>query len=291
MRAFLLYIDDWLSSPRISLMDAHEERGYFRLILHEYLQPDCGLPDDDKVLAVWSKLGPQWWLETRDKSLRQKGVTSGAKLRACFELRNGRLFNERLYREWLHQQEVRQTRSESGRRGAAKRWKQLPSFSDGNCHSEKIAKASVSQWQTDANDVWACVYGSDLQASENNQDPQRARARPEGYDPRPGWAWFSGDGGNTVAPYPHIRDMDAAARAWVSVVDSQAVEDEIRRALAPDGPWRRSEQWSRGIFDDAANWLLRKLWRGRPAPIRVQEDEEVQRLKALARKMERGGAA
>lgn len=111
-----------------------------------------------------------------------------------------------------------------------------------------------------------------------------------GYDPEAGWRWFSGDGAS-VAPYPHIRDMDAAARAWVSVVVSQQVEDEIRRALAEDGPWHRSEQWSRSVFDDAANWLLRKLWRGRPAPIRVQQDEEVERLKAVARRLEKGGAA
>lgn len=266
MRAFLLYIDDWLSSPRISLMDAHEERGYFRLILHEYLQPDCGLPDDDKVLAVWSKLGPQWWLETRDKTLRQKGVTSGSKLRACFELRDGRLFNERLYREWLHQQEVRQKRSEVGRLGGRPRKNLLVSTEE----SKRFSTKNQTGKQTETNDVWACVSGSGLEVSETGKPSTRARAN--GYDPDSGWRWFSGAGGAEVAPYPHIRDMDAAARAWVSVVESQRVEDEIRRALADDGPWRRSEQWSRGVFDDAANWLLRKLWLGRPAPMRVQQE-------------------
>lgn len=108
--AFLLYVDDWLSSTPIELMTAAEERGYLRLLMHAWKSPDCGLPNDDKTLAQLSKLGGAW----RGKS--------GDVLRARFLERDGRLFNERLLRERQHQQEVRHSRSEASRKANAARW-------------------------------------------------------------------------------------------------------------------------------------------------------------------------
>jgi uncharacterized protein YdaU (DUF1376 family) len=54
--AFLFYVEDWLSSTAIDLMTAAEERGYLRLLLHAWKNPDCGLPNDDRILAHLSKL-------------------------------------------------------------------------------------------------------------------------------------------------------------------------------------------------------------------------------------------
>jgi hypothetical protein len=115
--AFLMYVDDWLSSSRIELMDAHEERGYLRLLLHAWKQPDCGLPTDDLTLAAWSKMGPQWMRETADRKFRVSGVTSGQKVRACFVERNGRLFNERQFREWENQLAYVEKQKDNGKRG------------------------------------------------------------------------------------------------------------------------------------------------------------------------------
>lgn len=75
--------------------------------------------------------------------------------------------------------------------------------------------------------------------------------------------------------------MDAACRAWNSVVEDQATEDAIRAALAADGPWRRSAQWQRGVYDDLANWLMRRLWHGRPAPYVSESEREAVKLRAL----------
>ena len=108
--AFLLYVDDWLSSTAIDLMTAAEERGYLRLLLHCWKAEDCGIPDDDDVLARLAKLG------------RTKNVHSLATLRAQFTARDGRLFNERLLREREYQKEVRAKRSTAAAAGNDARW-------------------------------------------------------------------------------------------------------------------------------------------------------------------------
>jgi uncharacterized protein YdaU (DUF1376 family) len=108
--AFLLYVDDWLSSTAIDLMSAAEERGYLRLLMHAWKSPDCGLPNDSPALAKLSKLGGGW-----------QGK-SGDVLRAQFFERDGRLFNDRLLRERQHQQAVRESRSNAGRTAAVYRW-------------------------------------------------------------------------------------------------------------------------------------------------------------------------
>ena len=66
--AFLLYVDDWLSSTAIELMTAAEERGYLRLLMHAWKSPDCGLPKDDKTLAQLSKLGGAWRGKSGDRA-------------------------------------------------------------------------------------------------------------------------------------------------------------------------------------------------------------------------------
>jgi len=122
--AFLLYVDDWLSSTAIELMTAAEERGYLRLLMHAWKAEDCGLPNDHATLARLSKLGRAW----RGKS--------GAVVRAQFTERDGRLFNDRLSREREHQQSVRQSRGDAGRKGNAIRW-------GSDCDPSQVAK----EWQ------------------------------------------------------------------------------------------------------------------------------------------------
>ncbi len=117
----MIYIDNWLSSQKIMLMDASEERGYFRLLLHAAKQEDAGLPDDDAILSSISLLGPQWFKPTADKSKRF-GTTSGQKIRTCFIESNGRLYNERLSEEHQRWLEVKTRRSAAARVANEKRW-------------------------------------------------------------------------------------------------------------------------------------------------------------------------
>lgn len=121
MDAFLFYIDDWTSSHRVEEMDQLEELAYFRLLIYAAKQPDCGIPDNPKLLAKLSRLNGQWDQVTSDESYRFDDRTSGQKVVACFEIRhNGRLYNIRLLKTFIKYLETKIRTS-----GAAKkRWNQ-----------------------------------------------------------------------------------------------------------------------------------------------------------------------
>jgi len=121
MNAFLFYVDDWLSSRHVEMMDAAEERGYLRLLLRSAKEEDCGIPDDDTQLAIMSMLGGQWRKPTADKSRRVGGKTSGQKLRECFEVRDGRMYNLRLLKEFDNQRRIREERRIAGSKGGRPR--------------------------------------------------------------------------------------------------------------------------------------------------------------------------
>lgn len=109
MRAFLFDVDAWLSSTDVSMMSAVEERGYLRLLLHAWKQPDCGLPDDDEVLASLSLIGAGW-------------PKAAGKIRRCFEVRDGRIYNRRLLEEWDYQRAYH----EKQKNAALARWGNAP---------------------------------------------------------------------------------------------------------------------------------------------------------------------
>ena len=148
--AFLFYVDDWLSSGRIELMDAHEERGYLRLLLRAWKDPDCSLPNDDVVLASWSKMGSQWFKDTCDKSLRVAGLTSGVKVKACFREASGRLINDRQRKEWEYQRAVNVKRSASGKLGGRPR-KEIPNENQTVTGSLPDGLANDKQTETNRN--------------------------------------------------------------------------------------------------------------------------------------------
>lgn len=110
MKKFLFDCEAWLSSGQIDAMTAEQERGYLRLLIHAWMQEDCGLPDDDKKLAVWSRMGSKW-------------RTAGEAVKACFfKADNGRLYNQRLLKEREYQQKFNEQRKEAAR----SRWEKKP---------------------------------------------------------------------------------------------------------------------------------------------------------------------
>lgn len=166
--AFLMYVDDWLSSTAIALMTAAEERGYLRLLMHSWKSPDCGLPNDDKTLAQLSKLGGAW----RGKS--------GDVLRAQFKERDGRLFNERLLRERQHQQEVRLSRSESSRKANAARWDTArnPSRNTNGSVSDPNPNPSPIDTNTDIDCLTTHHQTRDAPSGERFRRPSEIRQYP-----------------------------------------------------------------------------------------------------------------
>ncbi len=103
--AFQFYAADWLSSTRIALMSAEQERGYLRLLLHAWNDPTCSLPDDPDILARLSLMNEGWF-------------NGNAELvRGCFiqhpEIAR-RIINEKLYSVWERQQFWREKSAEGG---------------------------------------------------------------------------------------------------------------------------------------------------------------------------------
>jgi uncharacterized protein YdaU (DUF1376 family) len=124
---------DWLTSVSIRMMTIEQEGAYHRLLCEEWLQHDCGLPDDDEKLAILSGLLDRW--------------ASGSHIiRQQFISRNGRLYNERLLHEW---KEVA-SNSQKARRNANMRWQSgrnavaLPTHSDSNAVAMPSVSVSVS---------------------------------------------------------------------------------------------------------------------------------------------------
>ncbi|MDA2912025.1 YdaU family protein, partial [Nitrospiraceae bacterium AH_259_D15_M11_P09] len=96
--AFQFFVNDWLSSLKITMMTPAEEGAYIRLLCYAWADPDVSIPDDDETLARISRLGEQWL----------KG--SSTTLRACFvphPKKSGRLVNARLLQEHKRQQQWR----------------------------------------------------------------------------------------------------------------------------------------------------------------------------------------
>lgn len=118
MNVLPLFIDDWLSSPRIEAMDAAEERGYMRLLMRA-AKNDGWIANDPVELALWSKLGRQWNKVTHDPKYRVRGVTSGQKILECFVERGDRLYNQRLEIAIFSFKNLQEQR----RKAAQKRWR------------------------------------------------------------------------------------------------------------------------------------------------------------------------
>jgi uncharacterized protein YdaU (DUF1376 family) len=107
--AFQFYADCWLSSKDILLMSPSEEGAYIRLLAIAWLEPDCGLPDNDEELALLSRLGKDWDGRSREK------------IRAKFRAEGGRLYNDRLLEERRKQAEWSRKSSTGGKKSAEAR--------------------------------------------------------------------------------------------------------------------------------------------------------------------------
>jgi uncharacterized protein YdaU (DUF1376 family) len=137
--AFLLNVDDWLSSTSVKLMSPAERSAYLQLLCHEWKSDDCGLPNDAEELAVLADIGDQWGKASR-------------RVLKSFRLINGRYYNMRLLREWHKCQYKSERASDAGRKSASVRGAkeddlvQLP-FSDGSTDVKETLNGSAAEIQ------------------------------------------------------------------------------------------------------------------------------------------------
>ncbi len=84
---FAAHASDWLSSGTRAQLTVEQRGAFWDLLFHEWLEPDCMLPSDEKVLAAYSGLGERW------------PAVGRTVVELAFHEKRGRLFNARLMKE------------------------------------------------------------------------------------------------------------------------------------------------------------------------------------------------
>ena len=111
--AFLLYTGDFLSSPDVQLMQAHEVGAYCLLLFNSWQSDRPGyLPDDEDRLRRVARLSPAQWAESRQLLLGKFPTAPDDPTRR---------HNPRLTAEATKQQQYRELKAIAGKASAAKR--------------------------------------------------------------------------------------------------------------------------------------------------------------------------
>lgn len=143
-----LFVNNWLGSHRISMMNPAQEGAFFRLLLHQWQSEDCSLPMDDDSLAMLSRLGSDW----------QKNSN---KIKSCFLEVEGRYRNERCYHEWKKRKEWLDSCSKGGKKSAEIRWKDdapEETESDDNAPEKPLWKTSFEEYQKQETEAFNAIY-------------------------------------------------------------------------------------------------------------------------------------
>lgn len=110
--AFLLYTGDFLSSPDVQLMEAHEVGAYCLLLFNSWQSDRPGhLPADEGRLRRTARLSVQQWTDSRDLLLSKFPLTEDGTAR----------YNPRLLAEARKQEQHRELKAKAGQASAAKR--------------------------------------------------------------------------------------------------------------------------------------------------------------------------
>ena len=127
--SFQFYARDWLASSSVRRMTLAERGAYIDLLA--YAWQDGGLPDDDAEIARLLQVSLRVWR------------TLAPRVRARFEVQDGQLINARLEGVRAEQAAYRERRANSGRSGAAKRWRNSGP-DDGNATTEPLIEDSTA---------------------------------------------------------------------------------------------------------------------------------------------------
>ncbi|MGE5571104.1 MAG: hypothetical protein ACM3S5_18875 [Rhodospirillales bacterium] len=244
--SFQFYPDSWLSSKDILLMTPAEEGAYIRLLALEWLEPDCGLPDDDEELAILSRLGEAW------------AGKSGKKIRAKFRAEGGRLFNDRLLEEREKQAEWSRKSSAGGKRSAEVR-------------RGKHDSATVVQPPLEPNvngPVPVCLEPNVNSPVSSFQSPESRSANDEQLPPDV-FAWWE----RFIKRYPNRVAVDFAFQVFLSLWSAGKItSDDLPEIDAGLDRYLDSELWARDdgrYIQTPANFLdgpKGPLWKDHPKP-------------------------
>ena len=169
------YVNDWLSSPRVTVMTAEQRGAYIQLMAYCWASGDASLPDDDKILSKLSGLNEGW-------------LNGGCQMvRDCFEPhpdQTGKLTQSRIYSEWQKRLAWSEKSKEGGRKsGQVRRERQSKGGS-------RVVEPKANQpLDNDNEDLTSSVKQKtkplDGEANKESQDAvQLVTDHYQGYHPR-----------------------------------------------------------------------------------------------------------
>lgn len=247
---FPFFVGDWLSSTAITLMSPAEEGAFIRLLAIAWSEEDCGLPDDDEILAQLSRLGDDW------------RAGSGDKLRRKFRAEGGRLFNDRLLQERQKQKDWSRKSSKGGLKSATSR------------ATKKVKNGCNlvgTKPQPNPNrvvDDWLQPKGKpSLALSLSKKDPPVVPPETDNQ--------LDADFHRLSEQHPNRTKIDEACRLWISLVGKGEITAEtVGEVFAGLDRWLASEEWAKedGRFiPSLARWLDGRRWKDHPRPLESEQ--------------------
>jgi uncharacterized protein YdaU (DUF1376 family) len=140
--AMPFYVNDWLSSPRVTCMTLEQQGAFVRLLCFCWASQNASIPDDDEQLAFMSGLVGKW-------------LDIGCPLvRDCFEPhpdQPGKLTNAKLYELWKERQEWRAKSRAGGQASAKNRRNTTKTQPSGNQTATNGATTNATKRQPNGN--------------------------------------------------------------------------------------------------------------------------------------------
>ncbi len=244
---FPFYVDDFAADGKVEAMTTLEVGSYILLLCKAWKeQPRGTLPDDEAVLARWSRLSPTQWSEVAPRVL------------ACFRLStDGRWHQKRMELEARKLLDLTNKRSKNGKLAAEARWQHANALQS---QCERIADALPTQCDSmprasESSSVF--VEGEiELEKAQNKDPPKKKKKGGAGGELPEGFAEF-------WVAYPDHSAKPRAVTAWRKINPDAALRAVMLAALEKH---KQSERWSKGFIPYLATWLNDRRWEDVPAP-------------------------
>lgn len=221
-----MWTSDFLSSGRVAIMDAPEVGAYVLLLMRQWQAEGAGLPNDPRTLR---------------KLARARHCDMGVVL-ACFEERDGRLFNQKLHAQWMKDMAFRGKQSENGSQTAAKR---QPNDSQTESKTEPAGNPRE--------DVGSRTSDSDSEGISEGEEPRTGAGRPS----------YPADFEEFWRACPLKVGKGDALKAWRQTA---SVRPPLAELVAALGRLARSRKWLDGYRVHPGRWLREHRWLDEPGP-------------------------
>jgi len=226
------------------LMTPAEEGAYIRLLSICWMNGH--LPDDDNQLAELSRLGEGWFNGGSEK------------LRKCFTVRHGKLYNERLSKERGKQLKWRQKSREGGKKSAKfrkqKRLQQNPTNKGG---SQMVANSD--QPNGNQRPTLQSSSSSSSSSKKNNKEKvifEQARSA------------FPGRKRGLDTEFNYFQKRKDWRKALPLLLPAIERQKKHRKELAAAGMW--APEWK-----DFKSWIYNRYWEIEPSKPETEKDSKL----------------